>query len=65
VLPLIDAAGLTADQLDGIACCIPNCQKRWPRPRSVVGRTWDGRKLVACDSHDVGVLLRELPASGC
>lgn len=54
ILSLIDAAGLTPAQLHGTACAIPNCRKRWPRPRSVIGHTTDGRKLLACDSHATG-----------
>jgi hypothetical protein len=45
-LPLIDAAGLSAGQLDGTACV--RCSKVWPAPEVPCGRTSTGQVLYRC-----------------
>ena len=43
-LPLIDAAGLSAGQLDGTACV--SCSKVSPPPEVACGRTVPGRQVL-------------------
>jgi hypothetical protein len=45
--PAFDPQALTTAQCDGDACV--GCHKRWPRPRTRVGRLPDGYPVLACD----------------
>lgn len=53
--PMFDPRDLTSAQCYGDACVC--CHKKWPRPRTRVGRLPDGYQVLACDDC-APVLLR-------
>jgi hypothetical protein len=59
VSPIFDPEALTEAQCYGDACV--GCHKRWPRPRTRVGRIPAGNPVLACEDC-APALVR--PASG-